>query len=178
MVHGSATANAAALRFQVLALSGGGYRGLYTARVIADLEQTIGESIGRRFDLIAGTSVGGILALALAQEIPAERVVILFEKHGQEIFKKRWSFGGIWRAPYTTTKLRELLGADELFGQRLLGSCRHPVIVPAINYTTGSPVLFKTAHHPSLQRDYRVPLVDVALATSAAPRLLPPPHVR
>ena len=163
----------AAHRFQVLALSGGGYRGLYTARVIADLEQAIGGAIARRFDLIAGTSVGGILALALAQGIPAERVVTLFEKHGQEIFSKRRSLGGLWRAPYTANKLRELLEADELFGQRLLGSCQRAVIVPAINYTTGSPVIFKTAHHPNLQRDHRVRLVDVALATSAAPGYFP-----
>ena len=53
-------------RFQVLALSGGGFRGLYTAKVLADIEDEIGAPIARRFDLIAGTSVGGILALAIA----------------------------------------------------------------------------------------------------------------
>lgn len=163
----------AARRFQMLALSGGGYRGLYTARVIADLEREFGAPIARRFDLLAGTSVGGILALALAQEIPAERVVSLFEEHGSEIFDKHWSLCGLLRSPYATTKLRALLEMDDLFGKRLLGSCKHPVIVPAINYTTGAPVVFKTPHHPSLRRDHQVPLADVALATSAAPGYFP-----
>ena len=75
-------------RFQVLALSGGGFRGLYTAQVLADLETEIGGPIARHFDLISGTSVGGILALAVAMEIPARKIVELFVKHGEEIFKK------------------------------------------------------------------------------------------
>src|SRR5688500_5321895 len=88
-------------RFQVLALSGGGFRGLYTAKVLADLETEIGGPIARHFDLIAGTSVGGILALAVAMEIPARRIVELFVEHGEEIFKKRLSLGGFFRAPYS-----------------------------------------------------------------------------
>jgi patatin-like phospholipase/acyl hydrolase len=44
-------------RFQILALSGGGFRGLYTAKVLADIEEEIKEPIARRFDLIAGTKV-------------------------------------------------------------------------------------------------------------------------
>jgi predicted acylesterase/phospholipase RssA len=160
-------------RFQVLALSGGGFRGLYTAQVIADAEREFGAPIARHFDLLAGTSVGGILALALAQEIPAQRVVDLFQQHGDEIFAKRTSLFGAARAPYTADKLRALLEHDDLFGRRLLGSCKYRVIVPAINYTTGEPVVFKTPHHPTLRRDHQIPLVEVALATSAAPGYFP-----
>lgn len=163
-----------ARRFQALALSGGGFRGLYSARVIADIEANMGgKPFARRFDLLAGTSIGGILALALALEIPAARIVKLFVEHGQEIFAKRWSLGGLLRSPYSSDKLRALLQQDDLFGNRVLGACKHPVIVPAINYTTGEAVVFKTAHHRSLQRDHSMPLVDVALATSAAPSYFP-----
>lgn len=172
----NASANApseGASRFQILALSGGGYRGLYTAKILADFEQHIGASIATRFDLIAGTSIGGILALALALEIPAERIVDLFVHHGDTIFHKRWSAFGWLRAPYTQEPLARLLTQDEWFGQRKLEACRHRVLVPAINYSTGSPVLFKTPHHPNFSRDYRYPLVDVALATSAAPSYFP-----
>jgi predicted acylesterase/phospholipase RssA len=160
-------------RFQILALSGGGYRGLYTAKILADLEQDIGEHIARRFDLIAGTSIGGILALAIAMEIPAEKMVQLFEKHGQEIFKRRLSLRGIVRAPYSPEPLKQLLSAPEFFGEQTLGTCKHPVIVPAINYSTGQPQLFKTPHHPNFKRDHQFHLVDVALATSAAPAYFP-----
>lgn len=56
--------------FRILALAGGGYLGLYTATVLAALEERCGVPLGQRFDLIAGTSVGGILAVALAYEVP------------------------------------------------------------------------------------------------------------
>src|SRR5689334_377836 len=60
--------------FRILSLAGGGYLGLYTACVLTELEERIGEPLGRRFDLIAGTSVGGILAIALAFETPMRTV--------------------------------------------------------------------------------------------------------
>lgn len=68
--------------FQILALSGGGYRGLYTATILAELERELGGPIARHFDLIAGTSIGGILALALANEIPAQKLVEMFVSKG------------------------------------------------------------------------------------------------
>lgn len=160
-------------RFQVLALSGGGFRGLYTAQVLADLETDIGGPIARHFDLIAGTSAGGILALALALEIPARKIVELFVDHGEQIFKRRFSLGGILRAPYSSRPLAELLQGEDLFGDRLLGHCLHPVLVPSINYSTGKPVIFKTPHHENFRRDHTYRLVDVALATSAAPAYFP-----
>jgi len=160
-------------RFQVLALSGGGYRGLYTAKILADVEEHIGGPIGRHFDLIAGTSIGGILALAVALEIPAKDMVKLFEDHGEAIFKRRASLFGIARAPYSQAGLTNLLTGNKVFGQRKLESCIHPVIVPAINYSTGLPVVFKTPHHFDFVRDLNYSLVDIALATSAAPGYFP-----
>lgn len=160
-------------RFRILALSGGGYRGLYTAKILADVEQHIGEPIATRFDLVAGTSIGGILALALAMEIPAERMVSLFEKHGEQIFRARFSLKGLLCSPYTQDSLLSLLKSESLFGDRLVGHCLHPVIVPSINYSSGMPVLFKTPHHPNFSRDHHHRLTDVALATSAAPGYFP-----
>lgn len=160
-------------RFQVLALSGGGFRGLYTAKILADLEEEIQAPIASKFDLIAGTSIGGILALAIAMEIPAKNMVKLFEEHGEEIFKRRWSLLGMIRAPYSSEPLKRLLTAPELFGNRLLGACKHPVIIPAINYSSGQPQVFKTAHDESFKRDHQFQLVDIALATSAAPAYFP-----
>lgn len=171
--RGNFVANSEQTRFQVLALSGGGYRGLYTAKILADLEQEIGGPIAQRFDLIAGTSIGGILALAVAMEIPAEQMVKLFEQHGQEIFRRRLSLWGILRAPYSSEPLKQLLSAPKFFGEQTLGACKHPVIVPAINYSTGQPQLFKTPHHSSFKRDHQFRLVDIALATSAAPGYFP-----
>jgi patatin-like phospholipase/acyl hydrolase len=72
--------------YHVLALSGGGYRGLYTATVLAELETALGRPIASHFDLICGTSAGGMLALGLAAEIPAHELKALFEEQGSRIF--------------------------------------------------------------------------------------------
>ena len=72
---------------RVLSLAGGGFLGLYTAVVLEALEARAGEPLARRFDLLAGTSIGGLLGLALAYEIPMARLVRLFTEHGRQCFR-------------------------------------------------------------------------------------------
>lgn len=158
-------------RRQVLALSGGGYRGLYTAKLISLIEKHTKRPFASHFDLIAGTSIGGILALALACEIPAEKVVDLFEKHGSKIFKR--TAIGYRHARYSPKTLQGLLADREVFGERTLADCKHPVVIPSVNYSTGEPQMFKTPHAPQLMADQSKKLVDIALATSAAPTFFP-----
>ena len=74
------------MAFQILCLSGGGYLGLYTASVLAELENQLGGPIAAYFDLLAGTSVGGIIALGLAAETPASDIKESFESNGSRIF--------------------------------------------------------------------------------------------
>lgn len=62
------------MSFQILCLSGGGYLGLYNIALLSELERQSGDRIASRFDLLAGTSIGGIVALALAAEVPAEAI--------------------------------------------------------------------------------------------------------
>ncbi|WP_458130980.1 CBASS cGAMP-activated phospholipase [Pseudomonas sp. R3-41] len=159
-------------RFQVLALSGGGYRGLYTATILAEIEREIGGPIARHFDLIAGTSIGGILALAIASEIPAQTIVNMFKQHGAAIFKPRTRVP-IFESTFSSDELKKQISAPTMLGDKLLGDCLHPVVIPSINYSTGKPVLFKTPHHETFRRDHLHPMVDIALATSAAPTYFP-----
>ena len=63
----------------ILALSGGGFKGLYTAKVLERLEEELKVPVAQKFDLIAGTSIGGIIALALAYEIPSSQIVDFFQ---------------------------------------------------------------------------------------------------
>lgn len=160
--------------FKILSLSGGGYRGLYTAEVLKELEiylksQNKDDCIANYFNLITGTSIGGIIALALAYEIPAEEISQLFDDKGEDIFRKQsqLNLGGIWEARYNSDILKEIL--LDWFGDALIGDLKHPVVIPAVDYTTGFPVTFKTAHHNTFKRDWKYKIVDVALATSAAP---------
>lgn len=160
-------------RFQILALSGGGYRGLFSARIIELMEEQYGGPIADRFDLIAGTSIGGILALALAARIPATNLKDMFVKHGVAIFRSRGPLSGWVGAKYDNRYLRELLARKEYLGERLLGESRTRLLIPAVNYTSGAPQLFKTPHHQTFGRDHRLRMVDVAMASSAAPTYFP-----
>ena len=85
---------------------------------------------------------------------------------------KLWPVG-MAKAIHSQEHLRTVLADKEFFGDRLLGQCVHPVIVPTVNFTTAIPQLFKTGHHPSFERDYALSIIDVALATSAAPVFFP-----
>ncbi|HDR1071720.1 TPA: patatin-like phospholipase family protein [Pasteurella multocida] len=157
--------------FKILSLSGGGYRGLYTAEVLKELENHLkakntNDCIANYFNLITGTSIGGIIALALAYEIPAEKIAKIFDDKGEEIFKKQ-SCIGMFKAKYNSDILKDIL--VDWFGDALIGDLKHPVVIPAVDYTTGNPVAFKTAHHDTFKRDWKQKIVDVALATSAAP---------
>ncbi|HFD87592.1 MAG TPA: hypothetical protein ENJ35_07945, partial [Gammaproteobacteria bacterium] len=69
-------------RYRILALSGGGYRSLFTARILAKLEDHIGRPLNQAFDLIAGTSIGGILAGGLAVGISAAKLADSLQDRG------------------------------------------------------------------------------------------------
>lgn len=168
--------------FQALALTGGGYRGLYTAKALQTMEDSIGEPIGRHFDLLCGTSIGGIVALAAAFEVPMRKVVDVFEKNGAAIFpasqrarhdasrlSKYWDlFRFASTARYGTAPLREAITAL-IPPDALIGDALHPLAIPAVNLTEGHPQVFKTRHVKEWNRDWRMKAVDVAMATSAAP---------
>ncbi|WP_392354042.1 CBASS cGAMP-activated phospholipase [Brevundimonas sp. LF-1] len=169
--------------FQILSLSGGGYMGLYTACVLAALEEDIGGSIMDRFDLVAGTSVGGIIALGLAKGIPAAEIRDAFLARGADIFTDRPPpqskvsktvalLPNAKRARYGPDALRQTV-VDLVGGETRLGDLDHRVMIPAVNLTKGLPQVFKTSHHPTFVRDWRLKVVDVALATSAAPTFFP-----
>lgn len=160
-------------RFYTLALSGGGYKGLYSAHILTRLEEDLGCPIAQKFDLLSGTSIGGIITLALALEIPAKDIEQLFLTKGKRIFRKRtWiSKGLLLSSKYSNAGLKEVL--TDLFGDRTIGDLKHRVIIPTINYTEGKPQIFKTPHNIKLKNDKKLKLVDVALATSAAPTFFP-----
>ena len=169
--------------FQILCLSGGGYLGLYQAAILCELEEKAGKPIAQCFDLVAGTSIGGIIALALALEVPATTIRQAFEKHGQSIFSARPApqstlsklsdlIRGLFTPKYKQDGLREAL-KEFIDPTALIGDLRHPVVIPTINLTKGKPQVFKTPHHRRFERDHRETIHDVALATSAAPTFFP-----
>ena len=170
------------MAFQILSLSGGGFLGLYTAAVLAELEERSGRRLKDCFDLFAGTSIGGIVSLGLAAGRSATEIRDAFIEHGPQIFpsgppksKAAW-FGRFIRnipAPlYESGPLRKtiehIVGADTRMADLL-----RPVVVPAVSLTKGGPKVFKTGHHEQFVLDWRLKVTDVALATSAAPTYFP-----
>ena len=67
-------------KFSILAVDGGGTRGIYAAQILARVEESLGQPVKDCFDLLAGTSTGSIIAGGAAAGIPMAEVVSLFEK--------------------------------------------------------------------------------------------------
>jgi predicted acylesterase/phospholipase RssA len=161
--------------FRILALSGGGFKGLFSARVLAAVENQTGRQIASSFEMIAGTSIGAIVALAAAAGVPMSKLVEKLRELGPSVFpEKRWPMSvlsGVFAPMYSTEKLRTFL--DELFEDRTIGDLQAAVVVPSVNITTGRPKIFKTPHHQNFFRDKSVLISEVALASAAAPIFFP-----
>lgn len=159
--------------FQILALDGGGAKALFSAHVLARLEEDLGTRVADSFDLIAGTSAGGIIALALGAGLRPAEIRDHFDTLVHDVFpaRRRRSPHRMTRPAYSADALRASLTG--VLGNRLLASSQKRLIVPSWNVDTGSVHVFKTPHHERLRRDWKVPMVDVAMATSAAPTFFP-----
>jgi hypothetical protein len=168
-------------RFRILSLDGGGIKGLFPATVLAELERQhlADQSIARYFDLIVGTSTGGILALGLGAGLRARELAELYTRRGMDVFPpinrmRRW-----WRAGrnllqhhYERTALEALL-LDTL-GAKLLGDSIVRLCIPAFEGKHSDVFVFKTPHHPDYKIDRFEPMTKVGLATSAAPTFFRP----
>jgi predicted acylesterase/phospholipase RssA len=168
--------------FRILAVSGGGFLGLFAAGVLAQLEADAGEPLGRRFDLIAGTSVGALIAAALACEVPMVDVVELFQRHGPAVFSPRALPDGpvsrlldlsrsVLGPKYSGSALRAAL--EEHLGPRTMADTLHALVLPAVNVTRCVSKVFKSPHARGSRGDEHVRLLDATLASCAAPAYFP-----
>lgn len=161
-------------RFQILSLDGGGVRGLFSAAILAAVEEDLGITIVDHFDLVAGTSTGGIIALGLGLGLRPRDIVEFYLKHSKAIFRSPAGIGTLrhWiRAKYSTDPLTKAL--REVLGDRLFGESSKRLVIASYNVGEDDVYLFRTPHDERLRRDYRVPAWKVALATSAAPTYFP-----
>ena len=166
-------------KYKILSIDGGGILGTFPAAFLAGLEEQLEQPIGAYFDLIAGTSTGGIIALGLGMGLRASEILKMYEKEGAEIFGQhrspihnfvfnkfrllRW----LYRRKYSSKKLRSTL--EGLFGDKRLCAAKNRLMIPAWNPMAQSVYIYKTPHHPRFRTDYKARIVDAALATSAAP---------
>lgn len=171
--------------FKILSIDGGGIKGLYSATVLARLEEKASKLSGECFDMICGTSTGGLIALGLAIGIPAQELADLYFKHGNKIFptsnyrfirfiqsKIQTLRQTLFWGKYSNQALKKEL--ELIYGKKKLGELNNLVCIPSFNLTSGMPRIFKYPHKEGkFFMDREIPLVDAALATSAAPTYLP-----
>jgi len=165
---------------RVLSIDGGGIRGIIPALVLADLERRAGRPVAQLFDLVAGTSTGGILALALTQRADeggpahsAEKLVGLYEDEGPRIFSRSLarrirSLDGFIDERYSADGLERALA--EYLDDARLPDALIDVLVTSYDTAGREPVLLRRADD-LLAR-------DAARATAAAPTYFEPHALR
>jgi uncharacterized protein len=174
-------------KYSLLAIDGGGIRGVIPARVLVAIEERVGRPICELFDMVAGTSTGGILALGVSKPGPdgvapaftAEQLLGLYVDHGREIFpdsfwRKAGTLFGAFDPHYPAGPLEALVHGQ--FGETKLSEALTEVVIPTYDVTNPGPFFFKRSYtHDDSAWD--VKMWEVARATSAAPTYFEPAHI-
>lgn len=161
-------------RFQILSLDGGGIKGLFSAAVLAAIEEDLACDVTSHFDLITGTSTGGIIALALGLGLRPIQIVDFYLAEGQSIFPKwlGWKRCQHWfLCKFSQRPL--MLALQRCFNEKCLADSKKRLVIPAYNLGEDDVYIFRTPHADRLKRDYKLPAWKIALATSAAPTFFP-----
>jgi hypothetical protein len=155
---------------RVLAIDGGGVKGVLPASFLATVEEHLAWRIVDYFDLIVGTSTGGIIALGLGAGLSPADIRDFYLSRGPTIFEGNRLARGArqWAtAKYNQAHLRTEL--QHVLGDRRLGESATRLVIPSMDVNSGRVHLWKTAHDTRFVQDYKHRMIDVALATSAAP---------
>lgn len=169
----------------ILSIDGGGMRGIIPATFLVELEARTGRPVCELFDLIAGTSTGGALAVGLTvpdsqgkPKYTAEQLRAAYFEYGDAIFHRRLlrsvtTLGGVLGPTYSPHALELVL--EQFLGDQRLHSTLTEILVTSYDMASSTPWFFKTSfarEHPNPVDD---PLLsEVVRATTAAPTYFPP----
>lgn len=159
---------------RILAIDGGGIKGVFAAGFLARIEDLLGVRAAEHFDLIAGTSAGGMIALSLGLGHDAAAAVRRYEEAAPRVFYRSGWFGRIRRvltSKYSALPLRREL--IDHFGEARVGDSRNRLLIPTLDVAANRVHIYKTSHHPSLFHDITARAVEVVLAAVAAPTYFP-----
>lgn len=162
------------MKRRILSLDGGGIKGVFAAQFLAKVEEATSKKICDYFDLIAGTSTGGIIAAGLGLGIPAQDILELYLNNAQVIFPQK-PLGFLKRVTggqYDSEALQNVL--KETFGNSKIGNSKTRLLIPSYSISDRKTVVFKTSHHDELVLDYKRLVTDVLMATTAAPTYFKP----
>ena len=166
--------------FHILALDGGGTRGIYTAQLLAKIEQAFGTRIKTCFDLIAGTSTGAIIAGAAVSDIPMQDIVELFETETPYIFQRRWYRIPLFLSKYPSEQLAQIIAKH--IPATPLGEIGTPLMITSSEIAKSEVHIFRSNYgsHDSQgtpPTSKEVCLRDAILASCAAPIFFAPKSV-
>lgn len=169
-------------KYRVLALDGGGIRGLVTTLLLQRIVSVPGlENFLNDIDLVAGTSSGGLIALGLAHQVNLTELRNLFINSGPKIFDDSWlddlvDLGKLRGADYAISPLRREL--QRLFGSATLGQLKKRVLITSFDLDNEDP--YRRTWKPKLFHNFNgrgndrsAPVYRVGLYTSAAPTYFP-----
>lgn len=172
-------AGAALKPLRMLSLTGGGYRGLFSATVLVNLCGLAGVKGGleTRFEVFAGTSIGALMACALAVGVAPQRVLDAIDADGPAIFEPRplnklrqLMTGAAYDSDRLSAAIKASLGSH---ASRPIADVEVALVVPAVNWSTGEAVIFMSgplgAAHAS-----KASLHDVCMSSAAAPMFFAP----
>lgn len=157
-------------KFKILAIDGGGIRGVYSAIILKEIENKFNIKLHEHFDLIAGTSTGSILAAAVAVDIPLEEVIDLYKNEGAKIFKSRLcTVKGLNKSKYDNSHLKKLL--KEKFQDRTLSdpSIKTRLLIPTTDISNGDVHVIKSSYIEEFKRDKDRKIQDAVLSSCSAP---------
>lgn len=163
------------MKRKILVIDGGGVKGIFPASFLADIEKKIDGKIGDYFDLVVGTSTGGIIALGIGLGLPVEDILDFYKDYGPTIFGGSHWVRSIRHFFYPKYDQRSLkLALKEVFKDARLGDSTSRLVIPSLDLDTGKVYIHKTAHHDRFGTDYQRTVVDVALSIASAPTYFPP----
>jgi uncharacterized protein len=172
---------------RVLSIDGGGIRGIIPAMVLAEIERRTAKPACELFDLIAGTSTGGILAMGLVTPGPdgkpafkASDGVGIYEEHGPTIFSRSkrdmlHSLGGVLHERYHADGLVGLL--QKTFGNLRLSDALTDVLLASYEISRSETWLFRSRQAKE-DSSYDFLMWEAVRATTAAPTFFEPFQVR
>jgi patatin-like phospholipase/acyl hydrolase len=165
---------------RALSLAGGGVRGVFTATVLSELERHIGTNLSERFDCFVGTSVGGIIALGLASGLSAQKIAAHIIQNVQHVFADPAHLNpwGIRTTRYRSDHLRECI--RQILGDKcemMIRDLKPNIVVPAVEAISNRVAYFSNVQRIGSTSCVNASLIDVALATSAAPTYFAPHRI-
>jgi uncharacterized protein len=168
---------------KVLSIDGGGIRGIIPAIILTELQKRLGKDLTSVFDLIAGTSTGGIIAVGIGagckngKPYAPQELVDLYVQNGAQIFQKNFftPISQLFGPKYSAGPLENILA--KFFGETDLASAFTPLLVSSYDLQSQLPFFFKS-HKIDAKPEYNWKIREVARATSAAPTFFPPHYLK